>query len=462
MNRPSLAFALAVALGCGGAPLLTPVPPVTSAIPGPSALPSAPSVTEEAAPRAPGYSGHGVETIAPEVLAKYRPMPLSPEVSRRIESLMDVRAPGIGALSPDGKIALLLVDHHRHRADLEGRRAEALPAADHRRGRQHHARGHHARRAHTSSSSAIARARRTRASTLQPAAGGPLEVIQHVHGVQTHFEAVSSDGRFVYFTSNDTQARRVRRVPLGHRRRRRARSSSTGPRRRPDEGLWHVSDLKDDGRLLLRKETGSVTAEYFEWDPARHGAHAALRPGREGGVRRALRRARGRARRPDEQARRVPAPLRLEGREAHAPRRRHQVRRRRLHDRSPAHAHPLHGQRRRLHAARTRSTRRRCRPVALPAFPDADHVYVGDDDARRALHDDRRRRRAPPAARAASSTGPRASSSRGTPRARPRSTRRRSRAPSSRRTPRATARRSRCSCGGRTRRGARRLRARSS
>ena len=32
MNRPSLAFALAVALGCGGAPLLTPVPPVTSAI----------------------------------------------------------------------------------------------------------------------------------------------------------------------------------------------------------------------------------------------------------------------------------------------------------------------------------------------------------------------------------------------------------------------------------------------
>jgi dipeptidyl aminopeptidase/acylaminoacyl peptidase len=34
------------------------------------------------------------------------------------------------------------------------------------------------------------------------------------------------------------------------------------------DGLWRVSDVKDDGRLLLRKETGSVTAEYYEWQPA--------------------------------------------------------------------------------------------------------------------------------------------------------------------------------------------------
>src|SRR5581483_4689499 len=34
-----------------------------------------------------------------------------------------------------------------------------------------------------------------------------------------------------------------------------------------EEGLWHVSDLKDDGRLLLRRETGSLSAEYSEYDP---------------------------------------------------------------------------------------------------------------------------------------------------------------------------------------------------
>ena len=271
MNRPSLAFALAVALGCGGAPLLTPVPPVTSAIPGPSALPPAPSVTEEAASSAPAYSGHGVETIAPEVLSKYRPIPLSPEVSRRIESLMDVRAPGIGALSPDGRSLyfswaitgigqIWKIDGPRHfPQQITGGEDSTTLAAITPDGRN----------------LVIQRDRKGEENPglyVQPAAGGPLplEVIQHVRGVQTHFEAVSSDGRSVYFTANDKKPdayvvyrwdipKKTREVVFD--------GAAASP---PDEGLWHVSDLKDDGRLLLRKETGSVTAEYFEWDPARH------------------------------------------------------------------------------------------------------------------------------------------------------------------------------------------------
>jgi dipeptidyl aminopeptidase/acylaminoacyl peptidase len=34
------------------------------------------------------------------------------------------------------------------------------------------------------------------------------------------------------------------------------------------DGLWHVSDMRPDGRLLLRRETGSLSAEYSEWNPA--------------------------------------------------------------------------------------------------------------------------------------------------------------------------------------------------
>ena len=96
---------------------------------------------------------------------------------------------------------------------------------------------------------------------LQAVAGGPLQVIQHVRGVQTRFEAVSSDSRYVYFTANDRKpdayvvyrwdiAKKERQVVFDQK-----------------DGLWRVSDLRDDGRLLLRKETGSVTAEYYEWDP---------------------------------------------------------------------------------------------------------------------------------------------------------------------------------------------------
>jgi dipeptidyl aminopeptidase/acylaminoacyl peptidase len=285
MSRPrrwvSLALALAaqVGLGCGGAPLLTPIPPVTSATPGPSALPPAPSSSADAAPGASGYVGHGVETIAPEVLARYRPLALAPEISRRIESLMDVRAPGIGALSPDGKSLyfswsitgigqIWRVDGPRHfPQQVTGGEDSTALAAITPDGRY----------------LVIQRDRKGEENPglyLQPVAGGPLETIQHVHGVQTHFEAVSSDSRYVYFTANDRKpdAYVVYRWDVGKKERQVVFDAASTPAPQgsssPGGGLWHVSDLKDDGRLLLRRETGSVTAEYSEWDPA----HRTLTP----------------------------------------------------------------------------------------------------------------------------------------------------------------------------------------
>jgi dipeptidyl aminopeptidase/acylaminoacyl peptidase len=277
-----LAAPIVVAMGCGGAPLLTPIPPVTSATPGPSALPPLPPAASEgeAAPSGSAYSGHGVETIAPEVLAKFRPLPLAPEVSRRIESLMDVRAPGIGALSPDGKALFfpwsITGIGQIWRTDGPRRFPQQVTGGE-----------------DSTSLAAIApdgrylviqRDRKGEENPglyLQPPGGGPLEAIQHVHGVQTHFEAVSSDSRYVYFTANDRRpdAYVVYRWDVPKKERQvvfdgsgasagaagaTGATGSTGP-----GGLWHVSDLRDDGRLLLRKETGSLTAEYYEWDPAK-------------------------------------------------------------------------------------------------------------------------------------------------------------------------------------------------
>ena len=48
------------------------------------------------------YSGHGAETVSPEILAKFAPTPLSSDLSRKIQSMMDLRAPGMGVLTPDG------------------------------------------------------------------------------------------------------------------------------------------------------------------------------------------------------------------------------------------------------------------------------------------------------------------------------------------------------------------------
>jgi dipeptidyl aminopeptidase/acylaminoacyl peptidase len=285
MKRAPLLL-LSVLTACAGAPLLSPVPPVTSATPGPSALPPAPSAGADTAPGATAYVGHGAETIAPEVLAKYRPVPLSPEVSRRIESLMDVRAPGIGALSPDGKSLyfswsitgigqIWRVDGPRHfPQQVTGGEDSTTLAAITPDGRY----------------LVIQRDRKGEENPglyVQPVGGGPLEVIQHVHGVQTHFEIASSDGRYVYFTSNDRKpdAYVVYRWDLTKKAREvvfdgsGVAPSPAGSPPTPGDGLWHVSDLRDDGRLLLRKETGSVTAEYWEWDPAKRTLTALLGQG---------------------------------------------------------------------------------------------------------------------------------------------------------------------------------------
>ena len=61
------------------------------------------SATALAAPSPKPYSGHGAASVAPEVLARYAPRGLPSEVSRHIQSMLDVRAPGMGTLTPDGK-----------------------------------------------------------------------------------------------------------------------------------------------------------------------------------------------------------------------------------------------------------------------------------------------------------------------------------------------------------------------
>jgi dipeptidyl aminopeptidase/acylaminoacyl peptidase len=88
--------------------------------------------------------------------------------------------------------------------------------------------------------------------------GGPLQLIQHKPGVQTTFQFVSDDGRYVYFRSND---KRPDAYAL-YRYDRRARHMEEVF---AQEGLWTIADHKP-GKLLLGKETGSNMLEVFEWD----------------------------------------------------------------------------------------------------------------------------------------------------------------------------------------------------
>src|SRR5262245_57877818 len=80
-----------------------PLPPPVASAPPPSPASSAAPLAPAAAAASPGYSGHGAASVAPEILAKFAPQPLDPTVKRRIEAMLDVRAPGGGIASSDGK-----------------------------------------------------------------------------------------------------------------------------------------------------------------------------------------------------------------------------------------------------------------------------------------------------------------------------------------------------------------------
>ncbi len=218
-----------------------------------------------AAPSAPiapaAYSGHGADSITPEVLAKYPPRPLPPDVSRHVSAMLDVTGPSIGLVSPDGKSLYFnwrvtgvsqvwKLDGPRHfPSELTGGEdittiAGITPDGKHlfiqrdRKGEEYPG------------------------LYVQDPNGGPLVEIQHKAKVQTHIEAISDDSRYAYFSANDEKpdAYAIYRYDLDAKKRELVFD---------DPGLWHVSDIRADGKLLVRKETGSLTAEIWQWDPAK-------------------------------------------------------------------------------------------------------------------------------------------------------------------------------------------------
>jgi dipeptidyl aminopeptidase/acylaminoacyl peptidase len=83
---------------------------------------------------------------------------------------------------------------------------------------------------------------------LQDAAGGPLLEVQHKQGARTLPQLVKNDSYVLY--RYDIAAKK-REVVFDQ------------------AGLWALADVAADGRLLLGKDVGSNMTEFFEWDPGK-------------------------------------------------------------------------------------------------------------------------------------------------------------------------------------------------
>lgn len=212
-----------------------------------------------AAPAQTPYSGHGVESVPPEVLARYAPKPLPPDLARRIQSMMDVRAPGMGQPAPDGGKLFFgwsvtgtpqvwrLDGPNTFPVQLTGGEdrtslADVFPDGK---------------------TLVLQRDRKGEENPglyLMPAAGGALTEIQHLKGVQTFHQFISADGKWVYYAANDAKpdSYAIYRWNVATKQK---EALVTEP------GLWSVADHRTDGTLLLAKATGSLTSEYWEWNP---------------------------------------------------------------------------------------------------------------------------------------------------------------------------------------------------
>jgi dipeptidyl aminopeptidase/acylaminoacyl peptidase len=250
-----LAFAL-VAIACGPRNEPPHVPPPTSA------RPTAASTGDAAAP--PGadgamYSGHGAASVSPEILARFAPTPLPSEVSRRIQAMLDVRAPIASRLAPDGRSLFfawtVTGTPQIWKADGPRRFPVQLTGGE-----------------DVSRLSAItpdgawlviARDRKGEENPglyLMPTNGGAMRVVQHVPNVQTQLQHVTRDGKSLFFRANDVKADSYAIY----------RWDFAGEKRElvfGEDGLWSMDDLSASGtKLLLAKATGALTREYWEYD----------------------------------------------------------------------------------------------------------------------------------------------------------------------------------------------------
>ncbi|GGY24066.1 S9 family peptidase [Paludibacterium paludis] len=207
-----------------------------------------------------GYSGLGVASISKETLEQFRPKALDPALSGKIQRYLDLRSPGSGALSPDGKSLFFTwrvtgVNQIWRIDGPQGFPVQMTGGTD------------------TAALDAItpdgkwlviSRDRNGEENPglyLQPASGGELNVIQHKNGIRTLFEFLSDDGRYVYYRSNDEQPDRytLYRYELAGARTERLFS---------EPGSWEVMDHRPDGKLLLANALSNSNNEIFEYDPA--------------------------------------------------------------------------------------------------------------------------------------------------------------------------------------------------
>lgn len=203
------------------------------------------------------YQGLGTESIDSKILEQFRATPLNPELSRKIQLHLDIRAPGSGMISPDGKTLFYTwkITGITHVWKLSAPLGYPLQLTG----------GEDPTTINAISPNGqwlvLSRDRGGEENPglyLQSKEGGSLIAIQHLPKVQTHFGFIDDASQYVYYTANDQKpdSFAIYRYEI-----------QTGKKQLllSEPGLWSIADHTGDD-LLLKKSKGSLTSEFYRWN----------------------------------------------------------------------------------------------------------------------------------------------------------------------------------------------------
>jgi len=208
-----------------------------------------------------GYSGLGAESLSPQEIAKYAPAALEERVSRRIQTMLDVRGAEAGLSTSKG-------DRQIYSARITGtaqifRQDGPMKFPVQLTGGED--RTDVVAIAPDDSFVVVSRdvgGQENAGVYLLGLEGGPLKVVQHTPKVQTQLQYISDDSKSLYIRANDKD-------PASYAIYRYDLATEKRTTLFDDKGLWEIADHKGDTWLLV-KELGSTQQEIYEYDlPAR-------------------------------------------------------------------------------------------------------------------------------------------------------------------------------------------------
>lgn len=203
------------------------------------------------------YKGVGAESLSPETVKKFAPPPITQEMSRKIQTMLDVRSPGMGMISGDGKKFFfgwsVTGTPQVWRLDRPMGFPAQMTGGEDRTGLIDIT--------PDGSKLLLSRDRGGEENPglyWQSTSGGPLTAIQHKAKVQTMLDFVSDDSERVYFHANDIKNDSYAIYRYSFKTQQIEKLFS-------QDGLWSIADQRGEKTFLLAKSVGSLQTEYYEW-----------------------------------------------------------------------------------------------------------------------------------------------------------------------------------------------------